>query len=226
MAFSGIFDGSLSAAPSSLGEVNSNVFIVQGEPGSVWVKVRIGIYTQVGELGLVEISNTYIPVGDDRLIMGVVPMPVKSIAAPLLAFAEVVYRYPRAVEFPCKIFVGDIEDMIYDPISPSVIADASATRNETSSDIINTSATAVASVKAPNPNRAGGFMEWKGDGTIYIGFGGPPARKDTSKLVKNGKIEIPDNFVGEIFVDWNGNQVPVNAPAAQFKTLLCIEYVR
>jgi hypothetical protein len=226
MAFSEIFSGRLSAAPYSLGEVSSNVFLVQGEEGSTWVKVRIGIYAQIQGIGFVEISNTYIPVGDSRLIMGIVPMPVKLIPAPLIAFAEVIYRYPQAQRFPCKIFSGDVEDMIYDSINPNAIADANATRNETSTDIINTSANAVVSVKAANANRTGGFLSWAENGSIYVGFGGAPARKSTSQLTKGSKIDIPNNFTGEIFVDWNGNQVPTNAPAAQFKTLQCIEYVR
>jgi hypothetical protein len=224
--FSKIFDGGLTGTPYLLGEVSSNVFIVEGVDAELWAKVRIGIYTQVSGLGLVEVGNVYVPVGDSRLIMGIIKTPVKSLLEPLLAFAEVVYRYPRSNPFVCRIYCGDVEDMIFDQISSSVIADANATKNETSSDIINTSNAAVSSVKAANPLRAGGFMEWKGNGSIYIGFGGAPARKDTSKLIKGSRIEIPPNFVGEIFVDWNGNQVAPTVPPDQFKTLLCIEYLR
>jgi hypothetical protein len=226
MAFSEIFGGRLSTAPFPLGEVSSNVFIVKGEEGSIWAKVRVGIYASIPGMGLVEVSNTYIPVGDNRMVMGVVPISWQPLAGPLLAFAEVIYRYPQSQTFPCKIFSGAVEDMIYDPINPNAIADASATKNETSSDIINTSATAVVSVKPANLNRTGGFLSWQENGSIYIGFGGPPARKATSQLTKGSKIDIPNNFTGEIFVDWNGNQVAANSAPSQSKILQCIEYVR
>lgn len=226
MAFSEIFDGGLTGNPFPLGPVASNVFVVQGQALSPWVKVRIGIYTQIPDVGIVEIGNTYLPIGDDRLILGIIEVPESRFPPPYLAFAEVIYRYPPGSPIVCKIYCGDVEDMIFEPINAETVSNAIATRNETSSDIINTSATAVASVKAPNANRTGGFMEWKGGGAIYVGFGGPPARKDTSKLTQGAKILIPQNFVGEIFVDWNGNQVAPNSPPASFKVLLCIEYLR
>jgi hypothetical protein len=224
MAFSEVFSGPVGSSPISIGVVESNSFVLIGSSPAQWVKVRIGLVVDFPGIGSVEIGHQYVPIGDSRKVHCYVPYRQIVIFGILSATVEIISRWPLKELVSLTVLNGESKEMIFDVVSRSDITAAIASNTEVNTDVLNVAPGPGAVLRPANAARTGGIITSGVNGTIYIGFGVAPAKKASSALAKGSRIDIPNLFKGEIFVDWNGLQTAVVPPGQSGQFVNVVEY--